>query len=144
MHEVCKRAAWSEPLLVAWVLYDCEATDWTPFGVSKLKRRLQRLVRVYTQVKMSNCWKSHAAAYFILTSRRSCFLKRTADRLVSAMVYLKKKKKEIKRWVNLRDNSTYHKYQICSNDDPRLTLTYFTLVKVYVDLVVFTRIVGSS
>ena len=41
-------AVWSEPLLVAWVLYDCLATDWTPFGVSKLKRRLQRLVRVYT------------------------------------------------------------------------------------------------
>ena len=37
------RAVWSEPLLVSWV-----ATDWTPFGVSKLKWRLQRLVRVYT------------------------------------------------------------------------------------------------
>ena len=43
-----------------------------------------------TLVKKSNCWKPHAAAYFILTSRRSCFLKRTADRLVSVMVYLKK------------------------------------------------------
>ena len=42
------RAVWSEPLLVAWVFYDYLATDWTPFGVSKLKRRLQRLVRVYT------------------------------------------------------------------------------------------------
>ena len=42
------RAVWSEPLLVAWVFYDCKATDWTPFGVSKLKRRVQRLVRVYT------------------------------------------------------------------------------------------------
>ena len=41
-------AVWSEPLLVAWVFYDCWATDWTPFGVSKLKRRLHRLVRVYT------------------------------------------------------------------------------------------------
>ena len=41
-------AVWSEPLLVAWVYYDCKATDWTPFGVSKLKRRLQSLVRVYT------------------------------------------------------------------------------------------------
>ena len=28
--------------------YDCEATDWTPFGVSKLLRRLHRLVWVYT------------------------------------------------------------------------------------------------
>ena len=42
------RAVWSEPLLVARVFYDCLATDWTSFGVSKLKRRLQRLVRVYT------------------------------------------------------------------------------------------------
>ena len=42
------RADWSEPLLVAWIFYDCWATDWTLFGVSKLKRRLQRLVRIYT------------------------------------------------------------------------------------------------
>ena len=42
------RAVWSEPLLVAWVNFDCKSTDSTPFGVSKLKRRLQRLVRVYT------------------------------------------------------------------------------------------------
>ena len=32
-----------------------------PFGVTKLKRRLQRLIRIYT-FKMSNCWNSHAAA----------------------------------------------------------------------------------
>ena len=42
------RAVLSEVLLVAWVFYDYLATDWTPFGISKLKRRLQRLVRVYT------------------------------------------------------------------------------------------------
>ena len=42
------RAVWPEPLLVAWLFYDCKATDWTAFGVSKLKERLQRLVRVYT------------------------------------------------------------------------------------------------
>ena len=56
MHEITNnvvcatsiRAVWSEPLLIAWVYYDCLATDWTPFGVSKLNRRLQRLVRVYT------------------------------------------------------------------------------------------------
>ena len=41
-------AVWSEPLLVPWIFYECKAIDWTPFGVSKLKRRLQRLVRVYT------------------------------------------------------------------------------------------------
>ena len=44
------RAVWSESLLhvVAWLFYDCYATDWTYFGVSKLKRRLHRLVWVYT------------------------------------------------------------------------------------------------
>ena len=42
------RAVWSEPLLVAWVFYDCDATDWTPFGVSMLRSRLHRLVWVYT------------------------------------------------------------------------------------------------
>ena len=42
------RTVWSEPLLIAWVIYDCLATDWTSFGVFKLKRRLQMLVQVYT------------------------------------------------------------------------------------------------
>ena len=42
------RAVWSEPLLVAWVFYNCEATDWTPFGVSKRKSRRHRLIWVYT------------------------------------------------------------------------------------------------
>ena len=37
------RAAWSEPVLVAWIFYERLATDWTPSGVSKLFR----LIRVY-------------------------------------------------------------------------------------------------
>ena len=32
----------------AWLFYDCKATDQTPFGVSKPKRRLHRLLWVYT------------------------------------------------------------------------------------------------
>ena len=40
------RAVWSEPLLVACVFYECSATDWTSFGVSKIKRSLHRLVSV--------------------------------------------------------------------------------------------------
>ena len=40
-------AAWSEPLLVAWIFYECLATEWTSFGISKLKRRLHRLIWVY-------------------------------------------------------------------------------------------------
>ena len=42
------RAVWSEPLLVAWIFYDYQATGRTLFGVSKLERRLHRLVLVYT------------------------------------------------------------------------------------------------
>ena len=43
-----RRAVWSEPLLVACIFYEYQATDWPSFGVSKLKRRLHMLVRVYT------------------------------------------------------------------------------------------------
>ena len=41
-------AVWSEPLLVAWIFYECWSPNWTSFVVSKLKRRLHRLVWVYT------------------------------------------------------------------------------------------------
>ena len=41
-------ADWSEPLLVTWIFYECWATVWTLFGVSKLKRRLHKLLWVYT------------------------------------------------------------------------------------------------
>ena len=37
-------AVWSQPLVVTWIFYKSWATDWTLFGVSKLIRRLQRLV----------------------------------------------------------------------------------------------------
>ena len=42
------RAVWSEPLLVTCLFHKCLATNWTTFGDSKLKRRLHRLVWVYT------------------------------------------------------------------------------------------------
>ena len=42
------RADWSEPLLVALIFYDCLATNRTSFGVSRLKRWLQKFVWVYT------------------------------------------------------------------------------------------------
>ena len=42
------RAVWSEPLPVAWIFYESLATDRTSFGVSKLEKRLHRLVWVYT------------------------------------------------------------------------------------------------
>ena len=64
------RAAWSEPLLVAWVFYECYATDWTPFGVSKLKRRLQRLVWVYTcqnATLLEISWTGSLLSYLQLT-----------------------------------------------------------------------------
>ena len=41
-------AVWPELWLVTWKFYACYATDWTKFGVSKLKRRLHSLIWVYT------------------------------------------------------------------------------------------------
>ena len=41
-------AVQSEPLLVAWIFYDYLAFDWKSFGVFMLKRRLHRLIWVYT------------------------------------------------------------------------------------------------
>ena len=59
------RAVWSEPLLVACVFYECSATDWASFSVSKLKMRLHRLVWVYT-CQMPHCWKSHVTAHLLI------------------------------------------------------------------------------
>ena len=42
------RSVWLEPLLVTWIFYDCWTTGRKAFGDSKLKRRLHRLVWVYT------------------------------------------------------------------------------------------------
>ena len=58
------RTVWSEPLLIAWIFYECWATDRTSFGGSKLKRRLHRLDWVYTCQNVK-CWKSRATAHII-------------------------------------------------------------------------------
>ena len=60
------RAVCSEPLLSAWIFYDCSATNWTLFRVSKLKRGLQTGSSESTLVKMPHCWKSHVAAHIIM------------------------------------------------------------------------------
>ena len=60
-------AVWPEPLLVPWIFCDCQATDWTAFGVSKLNKRLHRLCWVsMTNVIMPHCWKSHVMAHMYL------------------------------------------------------------------------------
>ena len=59
--------AWSEPLLVAWIFYECKATDWTSFGVSKLKRRLHKLIWVYT------CQNGTSLEIKCRGSYRSCY-----------------------------------------------------------------------
>ena len=58
------RSVWSEPLLVAWIYYENKATDWTPFGVSKLKAGCTGPCES-TLVKMPHCWKSHVTAQMI-------------------------------------------------------------------------------
>ena len=76
-------AVWSEPLLVAWVFYDFQATDWTSFGVSKLKMRLQRLVRVYicqnATVLETSCHGSYSIAY-CLAWRFTCTFRDRVNR----------------------------------------------------------------
>ena len=72
------RAVWSEPLLVAWVFYDCKATDWTQFGVSKNNRRLWRLVSVYTcqNVKLleMSCTGSNIVLFLYKTIQNCSYL----------------------------------------------------------------------
>ena len=58
-------AVWSEPLQVAWLFYDCWATDRTPFGVSKLKRRLHRLFWVYSCQNATFLEITRHGSYFI-------------------------------------------------------------------------------
>ena len=71
------RAVWSEPLLVAWVFYDCYTTDWTSFGISNVKRKLRRLVRVYTcqNVKLLeiSCHGSNIKALGLMVSDKKIF-----------------------------------------------------------------------
>ena len=69
------RAVWSEPLLVAWVFIDCWATDWTPFGVSNLKRRLQRIVRVNTCQNVKLLEISCRSSFFLKNNRSLTNLK---------------------------------------------------------------------
>ena len=44
-----------------WLFYECKATDWISLGVSKLNRRLHRLVWVYScqNDTLPHCWKTH-------------------------------------------------------------------------------------
>ena len=62
---LCIHAVWSEPFLVAWIFYECNATDWTSFWVSKLKRGLRRLVWFWADPRDS--WHLHSSLLFILT-----------------------------------------------------------------------------
>ena len=81
------RAVWSEPLLVLWVFYDCKATEWTPFGVSKLKRRLQRLVRVYTCQNATLLEISYTGSYSFIRNHQASwtYMKTHYDKI--ALIY---------------------------------------------------------
>ena len=58
-------AIWSEALLVAWIFYECSATDWT--SSLSLKRGCTGLFEP-TLVKRSNCWKYHVSAEILSAS----------------------------------------------------------------------------
>ena len=59
-------AVWSEPLLVAWILYEYKATDRTSFGVFKLKRRLHRFVWIYSCQSVTLLEMSHVTALLLV------------------------------------------------------------------------------
>ena len=63
-------AVWSEPLLVTSIFFDCWATEWTTFGVSKLNRKeaAQACLSQHMNVKIPHCWRSHVAAHFVMPS----------------------------------------------------------------------------
>ena len=66
------RPACAYAVAVAGILYDCEATDRTSFGVFKLKRR-GGCIGSYesTLVKMPHCWKPHVAVHIYFSPRWS-------------------------------------------------------------------------
>ena len=70
-------------LSILWLL----ATDWTPFEVSKLKRRLQRLVHVYTCQKVKlleiSCHSSNFVIHSVFTQifRQICQSKQCKPKL---------------------------------------------------------------
>ena len=59
------RTVWSEPLLVAWIFYECKATDSTSFGGSKLKMILHRLVWVYTCQNATVLEITNSGSYYL-------------------------------------------------------------------------------
>ena len=73
------RAVWSEPLLVAWIFSDSYATYWISFVVSKLNRRLYRLVWVYT---------CQNATLLKITCRGSYFKMLNSSPIFSHMCYM--------------------------------------------------------
>ena len=105
------RAVWSEPLLVALIFYECQAVDRISFGVSKLNRRLQRLVWVYIcqNVKLLEI-SCHGSNLFILAQ--------TGDS--------RRRKKYLRGTTNLVKRHQLHKKQtnICMNKLSHLIRLY--------------------
>ena len=44
------RAVWSEPLLFAWILYNCLATDWTSSAQARLSLHLSTIIHVVAHI----------------------------------------------------------------------------------------------
>ena len=102
-------AVWSEPLLVAWILYDSYAIDQTSFGVSKMKGWLQRLVWVYTcqnaTLSEITCRDSNALSMVQCTMSELCvsdFLAlKWQEETVTIVISLHKKKSVAERLMRL-------------------------------------------
>ena len=68
------RAVWSEPFLVAWIFNECKFTDWTSFGISKLKRRLNWLVYTCQNATLLEITCHGSFLIRVVRKRRDCWI----------------------------------------------------------------------
>ena len=133
------RAVWSEPLLVAWIFFDTSATDWTSFGVSMPKRRLHRLVWVYT------CQKCHIVGNHM--SWLKCFWWICSNKMLNKIASRAKKSGELSRatcdeWPSCLIISSCVRYilviwPLMKPADPGLLWFQTNILLVFILLVIF-------
>ena len=140
---LCICTVWSEPLLVAGIFYDPCATDRTAFGVSKLNRRLHRLVWV----------DLYQNATLLEISCCGSFVKRgSVHEIVALIAYVSSDSSKAPAHISsITTVNAAHTRKKGMQMMLRLWFTSLvpldslaTLVKVYIDLVVFMRIAGTS
>ena len=66
------RAIWSEPLLVASLLHDCQAHDLTAFEFLSLTGGCKGSSESI-HINMTHCWKSYVAAHVLQILHKAAF-----------------------------------------------------------------------